>query len=566
MSSTKAQVCQTLKDSPLPFGPGSRQKLAFFPRCVCSMSEFEDMKLGDALDALDGLLFSFEITTNSTSSAESDAHRKLGVDKLRRVSRDRLWLDELLNTETAGWGDVNASDMLLPQEYTLAEAMGGSRGVVKEVSEATVDLFAAKDADIANMVCYYMPSVGPDAISSEPQKSTRLPSGGSVHPDVNFYAARDNNKHLFERRENKTLQVMVHHAHELEEVSESALEAMRMQAIRGIVTQAYASSTSTTKVCKVVWMGHPSLYRVAYIYGQTLFVSDWRSAEPQRIKDLLQLHKPWSAPISQAHFIRETLVLASIDSDKFDEFIKRRQKPNLSTVLTKFMRALQDPFDILSRILLPRLILGDDSVHGCPRFLGEHFALKFPNTVKPRFVWSNAAVVAKAVASEEFKVWESVAHLSGIPTLLGSMVIQTAPNRGQTGNRWADEKLDPEEGTCARAKLSTIIRDLHKHDFHHHALHGLNGSFERGEHISHRLRACSRGDGLQTRRRLPGPPVPSGVCGRGGPLASLTCLRPLKNSNPKLNPAPDLWPDLLHIKGPEAMGDYELGLQERERG
>jgi hypothetical protein len=50
------------------------------------------------------------------------------------------------------------------------------------------------------------------------------------------------------------------------------------------------------------------------------------------------------------------------------------------------------------------------------------------------FVWSNAAVVAKAVDSAELAVWKLLdeRHIDGIPTLLGFMRIRTTPNHGQT--------------------------------------------------------------------------------------------------------------------------------------
>jgi hypothetical protein len=71
------------------------------------------------------------------------------------------------------------------------------------------------------------------------QEITFLPSGGIVNPDVNFYAkaSKDSEIRLFERRENKTLQVMLYNAHELEHSSELALGHIKTQAVRGILTQ-----------------------------------------------------------------------------------------------------------------------------------------------------------------------------------------------------------------------------------------------------------------------------------------------------------------------------------------
>jgi hypothetical protein len=109
-------------------------------------------------------------------------------------------------------------------------------------------------------------------------------------------------------------------------------------------------------------MGHPSLYRYGYVHGRELFLSDWRSAEPQRMVTLLNRHMPWTA---QAHFIRETLALASVDPDDFEKFIEQRRKPTVKTVVMNFVRWMQDPFDALARIFMPGIVLEDDSVHGC---------------------------------------------------------------------------------------------------------------------------------------------------------------------------------------------------------
>ncbi|KAF7338283.1 hypothetical protein MVEN_02053700 [Mycena venus] len=351
---------------------------------------------------------------------------------LRTVSRDRLWLDDLLDLQAATWGDVSVKDLLRGQEDSLAESVGMSRGIEQEVSEAAVDKFAVKEADIANVTCHHM-DLGPDYISARQQESTPLPSAGKVHPDMHFYV-KGKTERLFERRENKTLEMVVYHAHELEATSENDLESIKTKAIRGILTQAYASSTCTKECCKVVWMGHPCLYRVAYIYDRTRFLSDWRSAEPERMRVALSLHRPWRAPIVQSHFIREILALASVPPDQFGDFLKQRRKPTLSTAMAQFVHVLRHPFDTLARILIPRLVLGDNSVHGFPCFLNRSFPLEFPETIKPRFVWRNEAVVAKAVGPEEFKVWQLLARsqLDGIPTLLGLLEIQTAPKRAKS--------------------------------------------------------------------------------------------------------------------------------------
>ncbi|KAJ7734022.1 hypothetical protein DFH07DRAFT_780449 [Mycena maculata] len=457
MSLSKEKLCSTLKEqsATTPFGPGKRLelKLAHFRQCVGD--NFEKLEICPALEALDGLLSSFNIQTNSVGSyQETEAHKKHSVDKLRHISRDRSWLDNVLQAQASQWGDLKVSNLLIPWEYTIANSMGLRRGVLQKVCEAAVDQFAVKDGDISNIAVHNL-SVGPETILIKQQQPTYVPSSGNVHPDVNFYALKKENKQLFEHWENKTLEVMVYHASDLEEISESWLENVTKRAVREMVIQAYTSSTSTTKVCKVVWMGHSCL---SYVHGRTLFVSNWRSAQPERMKNLLSLYKPWTAPIVQAHFIRETLALANIDPTNIQDFVRKQQKTTISSIITNLIQVLMDPFDILSRIFQPSLVLGDIVVHGHPCWLrgtpdlGKALAIQPP--WHPKAPWFN---------------------LHGIPKLLGSTEINTAPNRGQwvifmtnCGEPVGDEEL--EEGGVVRIQLYRILRRLHRHGFHHHDL------------------------------------------------------------------------------------------------
>ncbi|KAF7325417.1 hypothetical protein MVEN_02626700 [Mycena venus] len=280
-----------------PFGPGPKagRKMHFEELLLpLTLDGFDKLDMVSALDVLDRGLFSVQITSNSIPSAlESNAHQFLGID-----------------VEGEGHGGFGVGSRLT----TLG------RKVCEEYSETTADEFA-KEGRIADDVCSLFPGVGRNAISTPSQKTTPIPNSPSMRPDINFYAHRTADRVLgkrpFARRENKSFGFMFYHAHDLEEATGKNLEDVLSKAVRGVFTQAYTSSMSDTEQCIVAWMGHPSLYRIAYIFGNILFISDWRSIEPARIRALLSLYKPWTSPITQGHLVRETLALASVDMDSF---------------------------------------------------------------------------------------------------------------------------------------------------------------------------------------------------------------------------------------------------------
>ncbi|KAF7347424.1 hypothetical protein MVEN_01498300 [Mycena venus] len=288
MPFSKENLLRQLKQDSVisPFGPGPKagRKMHFEELLLpFTLDGFDKLDMVSALDVLDRGLFSIQITSNSIPSAlESNAHQFLGIDGLHNTTRDPGWVDDLLN-EPAQWKERVTGDLGLDLDPRY--------------------------------------SVGRNAISTPSQKTTPIPNSTSMRPDINFYAHRTADrvlgKRLFARRENKSFEFMFYHAHDREEATGKNLEDVLSKAVRGVFTQAYTPSMSDTEQCIVAWMGHPSLYRIAYIFGNILFISDWRSIEPARICALLSLYKPWTSPITQGHLVRETLALASVDMDSF---------------------------------------------------------------------------------------------------------------------------------------------------------------------------------------------------------------------------------------------------------
>ncbi|KAJ7442605.1 hypothetical protein FB451DRAFT_1568873 [Mycena latifolia] len=241
------------------------------------------------------------------------------------------------------------------------------------------------------------------------------------------------------------LEVMICHAHELEEASNMDLEKIQNDKIRRMFTRAYASSV-LEEPCMVVWMGHLCLYRIAYIHGLALFVSGWRSAEPELIGNLLRRHKPWTAPIAQAPFVQETLGFASISLEQLDAFIAKRQRQEL---FVQKVPLVQNPTET------SRLVLGAHELDGAPEFLDEVFPLELPSIIKPRYVWSNSTVVAKAVGPDELNIWYQLSYLgiSGLPTLKGVMTLHSKPNVDEAPELPTvdDDKGTGSSGSCVVA-------------------------------------------------------------------------------------------------------------------
>ncbi|KAJ6541846.1 hypothetical protein B0H19DRAFT_326608 [Mycena capillaripes] len=480
MSHTKQQLRAALKAESFnsPFGPGPKTPGRFHPLDIIgSLEEFGSLDLISALDRLDTLLPSVHLTTDLTSTAkESQASKNLGIDALQSILMDPTWVDDLLDIPTS-WKQKMAKD------FNLDDLQLGKRDtIIDEHAEVVVDDFAKTQAALADAACDIFPGVGPKGITAKQQKSTPIPSGGSVTPDVLFYSHTQDSRsmpaNLFERRENKTLEVMFYHAHELNEATGKSLDKITSKPVRGVFTQAFTSSRTHTERCNIVWMGHPSLYRICYIYQNCLYVSNWRSTEPRRIRSLLQLHKPWPE-ITQSHLIRETLGLANIDMDAF--IAARRCKG----VVAKMVHFLPSPFEILSRLTTSRIVLGEDNFYGTPKFFGESLPLVFLITMKPRFVWGNSAVVAKAVDSDELEIWKNLSktQISGLPAFKGVMTISSKPNTGRTliflsncGDAVGEalEYDDEEESVRIRSHVCSTLRALWRHGLHHHDIHGGN--------------------------------------------------------------------------------------------
>ncbi|KAJ7109949.1 hypothetical protein C8R44DRAFT_801007 [Mycena epipterygia] len=474
-SSTQIRRRLKAESFTVPWGPGPKQQtLATFEECVgLPVEDYDGLGVRDAIQRLDHLLFSFTIHTNFTGSAPP-SENLVGVDSLLNIRRDHDWVEALLAVHEETWmhGEFDGKG--------LALILGGPTSIREETSEAMVDLFAMREGDVASAACRYFPGVGPERITASVQVTTSS-TGGSGTRDVLFYAHNQGERRPFERRQDKTLEVMVHYAHALDAIVDCGLDEITHQDLRGMFTQAYTSSVSQPR-CITVWMGHPGLYRIAYIYQRCLFLSHWRSSEPVRIKSLLQLHKPWTSPILQAHLVHETLALAKIGVNEFDAFLRTRQPQN---TVVNFVQVLKAPFDILRSLWSSQVVLGDDTFFGAAKFSSEQFALIFPETIKPRRVWANSKVVVKAVGAEELNIWRYIAGLNieGVPCFKGTMTLSSKPNTGRTliflkhcGEPVSDGALDPEEVASAtiRANVSTILRALRMHGIHHHDIHHGN--------------------------------------------------------------------------------------------
>ncbi|KAJ7446799.1 hypothetical protein FB451DRAFT_1291507 [Mycena latifolia] len=472
-------IRRRLKDESrtIPWGPGPKQPRATFTQCVgLPPDQYDDLAMLDAIHRLDQLIFSFTILTDYTGSAPpSTASQNVGIDSLLEIRRDHDWIEALLAVHEEKWmtGGFDGRGLALD--------VGTSTSIREETSEAMVDAFALREGDVASAACQYFPGVGPESITASVQVTTS--SGGeSVTRDVLFYAISQGERRLFERREDRTLEVMVHHAHALDAILDCGLDDITNEDIRGMFTQAYTSSVSEPR-CIIVLMGHPVLYRIAYIFERRLFLSHWRSSEPDRIKSLLQSHKPWTSPILQAHLVHETLALAKMGANELDAFIRTRRQPQ--NALVDFVQVLKDPFDILRRLWGSQVVLGEHAFFGAAKFLSERFPLTFPETIKPRRVWANSEIVAKAVSLEEHQIWQYISGLNigGVPRLKGTMVLSSQPNDGRTliflthcGAPVSEAGLDPEEvaSRTIRIQVSTILRALRAHGVHHHDVHEGN--------------------------------------------------------------------------------------------
>ncbi|KAJ7922915.1 hypothetical protein B0H13DRAFT_1982304, partial [Mycena leptocephala] len=438
---------------------------------------FQKLNVVTALDLLDRALFSVELHTDFVDANTDESlqtHQNLGIDCLRRITRDSSWVDDLLNQPAPKWKD-KVVDEFIGDDIRIA--IGKKTMLKHEVEEATVNFFAETQGSIAHEACRVFPGVGPRSIS------TVVTSGGTLQPVILFYAHQGDQKspgRPFERRQKKTLEFTICHAQDLEAATGKNLEEITDKGIQEVFTQVYTSSVSHTEPCSVVWMGHPSLYRIGYIHNRTLFVSNWRSTEPERVKALLCKHMSWKAPISQGHLVRETLALSTAD---MEGFISRRQNNN-NGIIVNLAHLLTSPFESLARYWTSEIVLGDGTFYGSLK-PGGPFPLHFPTTIKPRFVWCNSGVVAKAVGPDELKMWHHLAtlNISGVPTLLGTMTIHSKPNAGRSviflsncGEpvMEAGLDLDEEDGGLIRSNLRTILRTLRSHGIHHHDIHGRN--------------------------------------------------------------------------------------------
>ncbi|KAJ7780900.1 hypothetical protein B0H16DRAFT_601658 [Mycena metata] len=325
----------------------------------------------------------------------------------------------------------------------------------EEDNETIVDESSLAEAAIASVVCETFPGIGADRIVAKAQASTRVVSG-LVRPDYLFLARMGPHKRLFLRRENKSLLVMVSHAHDLDRSVDTRLENIENLGTRAIYTQAYTATRSADN-CKLVVMGHPMLYRIGYARGTSLYVSGWRSAEPARIQAILSLYAPLTSKITQGRLVYETVALSRFTTDEMDLFLNLRHDlriniPRVTDIVVGMVRVFAPSF--ISRFFLRESIMLEDETHyGKVVWAdGKHHSLNFPHLFKPTFVWGNDETVAKVVDDEEYDIWKAIEGISGIPPVTGEIRITSHPNRDRrllltahVGEPVSEAGLDPED-------------------------------------------------------------------------------------------------------------------------
>ena len=114
-------------------------------------------------------------------------------------------------------------------------------------------------------------------------------------------------------------------------------------------------------------MGHPSLYRIAFVRNRYLYVTGWRSLNPIMMHSTLVDHygEEWTTEITQGHFLAETLALASISVDDFEEFLSARPLRVLRTTPREYITGLiQISVSAIERQLWSRIYLEDSELYG----------------------------------------------------------------------------------------------------------------------------------------------------------------------------------------------------------
>lgn len=122
--------------------------------------------------------------------------------------------------------------------------------------------------------------------------------------------------------------------------------------------QAYDASLSTTDACKIVRVGNQSLYFWAYAHGNVLYVSGWRSVNPEHANSLADVGR-----VAKGHLVLEILsmIILSEAPQQMENWVSGyrkdfRQEPRPSPIITVGVELWRMIAEIFTQWKLPRTI------------------------------------------------------------------------------------------------------------------------------------------------------------------------------------------------------------------
>ncbi|KAF9060700.1 hypothetical protein BDP27DRAFT_1339211, partial [Rhodocollybia butyracea] len=405
--------------------------------CGFTEDEFGALPIRTLLEVCDRTLSGLRSLSESPATApETRASQRLPIPcKLVGVGRDPSWIDDAIDlflkslevdqlNKCDGWNTIERD-----LKFLLCDI------AIDETYEASVDAWAMKLTMATRMINYIIrrpshPLYG--FIGTFSQQSTAVLGGGTVHPDlVSFFG--EMTKKTFERRKHKTLLVNVFHSEALEQLTGNFVDVKGNQSAWAIIKQAYTSNVEKDGKPIPVWLGHPGLYRIAYIINNTLYMSSWRSSDPARMATVLSQFHPRISfpPIDQGHFILETFAMLHLSSI-MDEFIQERSAKRIdpSGLVARVQLALvhvkEVTCNIFNRLYRTKIIVDGQEVYGdLQSFSSEKLVLDFPRVLKTGKVWENDRAVAKVVNNNELSALNEMRNVPGIPLLLGTLYINS---------------------------------------------------------------------------------------------------------------------------------------------
>ncbi|KAF9061981.1 hypothetical protein BDP27DRAFT_1337245 [Rhodocollybia butyracea] len=448
--------------------------------CGFTEEEFGALPIRTLLEVLDRTLPGLFSLSKSTGSApESKASQRLPkACKLVGVGSDPSWVDDaidlfLISLEIDQLKKCDRWNKIELSLDTIIQYPG-----VKETNEAAVDTWGTKVTTAASVINRMIrkpshPLHGYILTVSQP--STAVLGGGTVRPDL--VSAFGRASKVFERREHKALRVNVSHSEELEELTGNFVDVKGTASAWAIIKQAYTSNVEIDRKPIPVWLGHPGLYRIAYILNNTLYMSRWRSSDPARMATVLSTYhrRATFPPIDQGHFILETLALLHV-SLSMDEFMQGRSAKRidpsgiLARVQMVFVHVTEAIYSIFERLYRTKITVDGQEVYGdLQSFSSEKLELDFPRVLKTGKVWENDRTVAKLVNNDELSALKELRNVPGIPLLLGTLYINSLgltiafmENVGE-----CLEEYEPMDSAVI-SELKKILTTIHDHGWHHH--------------------------------------------------------------------------------------------------